>query len=136
LGELKPTTVTLQLADRSIKVPRGVIEDVLIKVDKFYFPADFIVLDTQPVENMHAQIPVILGRQFLATSNAIINCRNRILKLSFGNMTVELNVFNASRQPVDNDDFCEVNMIAVAIHDSFFSFYCDDPLENIWLIST
>ncbi|KAG5553972.1 hypothetical protein RHGRI_011741 [Rhododendron griersonianum] len=47
LGELKPTQVTLQLADRSVKIPRGVIEDVLIKVDKFYFPVDFIVLDTQ-----------------------------------------------------------------------------------------
>ncbi|KAL5554935.1 hypothetical protein UlMin_037171 [Ulmus minor] len=42
LGEVKPTTVTLQLADRSIKHPRGIIEDVLVKVDKFIFPADFI----------------------------------------------------------------------------------------------
>jgi hypothetical protein len=49
LGELKPTSMTLQLADRSVKVPRGIIEDVLIKVDKFYFPVDFIVLDTEPV---------------------------------------------------------------------------------------
>ena len=49
LGELKPTSITLQLADRSVKIPRGVVEDVLIKVDKFYFPVDFIVLDTQPV---------------------------------------------------------------------------------------
>jgi hypothetical protein len=49
LGELKPTTVILQLADRSIKKPRGVIEDVIIKVDKFFFSVDFIVLDTEPV---------------------------------------------------------------------------------------
>jgi hypothetical protein len=49
LGELKPTSMTLQLADRSVKVPWGIIEDVLIKVDKFYFPMDFIVLDTEPV---------------------------------------------------------------------------------------
>jgi hypothetical protein len=38
LGELKPTSMTLQLADRSMKRPRGIIEDILIKVDKFYFP--------------------------------------------------------------------------------------------------
>jgi len=63
LGELKPTTVILQLADRSIKKPRWVIEDVIIKVDKFFFPVDFIVLDTE------------LGRPFLATANACINCR-------------------------------------------------------------
>jgi hypothetical protein len=49
LGELKPTSMTLQLANRSVKIPRGIIEDVLIKVDKFYFPVDFIVLDTELV---------------------------------------------------------------------------------------
>jgi hypothetical protein len=49
LGDLKPTTMTLQLADRSVKIPWGIVEDVLIKVDKFYFPVDFIVLDTKPV---------------------------------------------------------------------------------------
>jgi hypothetical protein len=61
LGELKPTTMTLQLADRSVKVPRGIVEDVLIKVDKFYFPVDFIVLDTEPVQVIGTEIPVILG---------------------------------------------------------------------------
>ena len=49
LGELKPTPMTLQLANRSVKVPWGIVEDVRIKVDKFYFPMDFIVLDTKPV---------------------------------------------------------------------------------------
>jgi hypothetical protein len=61
LGELRPTTVTLQLADRSLKRPRGILEDVLIKVDKFYFPVDFIVIDTEPVHDVVNQIPVILG---------------------------------------------------------------------------
>ena len=61
LGELKPTFMTLQLADMSMKVPQGIMEDVLIKVDKFYFPLDFIVLDTEPVHNVGSQIPVILG---------------------------------------------------------------------------
>jgi hypothetical protein len=61
LGELKPTSTTLQLADRSVKVPRGIVEDVLIKVDKFYFPVDFIVLDTEPVQVIGTEIPVILG---------------------------------------------------------------------------
>lgn len=45
LGEFKPTRVTLQLADRSVKVPRGIVDDVLVQVDKFYVPVDFIVLD-------------------------------------------------------------------------------------------
>ncbi|XP_059438764.1 uncharacterized protein LOC132171460 [Corylus avellana] len=61
LRELKPTSTTLQLADRSVKVPRGIVEDVLIKVDKFYFPVDFIVPDTELVHNVGSQILVILG---------------------------------------------------------------------------
>jgi hypothetical protein len=61
LGELKPTTMTLQLADKSVKIPWGIIEDVLIKVDKFYFPVDFIVLDIEPVQVVGSEIPVILG---------------------------------------------------------------------------
>ena len=46
LGELKPTSITLSLVDRSIKIPKGIMEDVLIQVDKFYYPIDFVVLDT------------------------------------------------------------------------------------------
>ena len=49
LRELKPTFITLSLADRSMKIPRGIIEDVLVQVDKFYYPVDFVVLDTDPV---------------------------------------------------------------------------------------
>ncbi|XP_026410340.1 uncharacterized protein LOC113305533 [Papaver somniferum] len=73
LGELKLTSVTLQLADRYVKVPRGVVENVLIQIDKFYYPVDFIVLDTQPVANASKEIPVILGRPFLTTANALTN---------------------------------------------------------------
>ena len=43
LGELEPTNITLQLADRSVKIPRGIVKDVLVQVDKFYFPVDFVV---------------------------------------------------------------------------------------------
>ncbi|XP_062080164.1 uncharacterized protein LOC133784913 [Humulus lupulus] len=57
LGATMPTTVTLQLADRSVKHPRGIIEDVLVKVDKFIFPVDFIVLDMEEDANVH----IILG---------------------------------------------------------------------------
>ena len=73
LGELKPTTITLSLADRSVKIPKGIVEDVLVKVDKFYYPIDFIILDIEPVAEGTNHVPIILGRPFLATSNAIIN---------------------------------------------------------------
>ena len=76
LGELKPTSITLSLAYRSIKIPNGTIEDVLIQVDRFCYPVDFVVLDTEPIAMGSNHVPIILGRPFLATSKAIINCRN------------------------------------------------------------
>ena len=65
---------------------------------------DFIVLETEPVVNNYKPIPVILGRPFLATANALINCRNGLMNLSFGNMTLELNVFNMCRQPNEENE--------------------------------
>uniref|UniRef100_A0A1U7ZJM9 Uncharacterized protein LOC104590929 n=1 Tax=Nelumbo nucifera TaxID=4432 RepID=A0A1U7ZJM9_NELNU len=69
LGEPQPTRVALQLANRSIKHPRGIIEDVLVKVDKFIFPVDFIVLDMEE----DIDVPHILGRLFLATGKTMID---------------------------------------------------------------
>ena len=111
LGELEPTNITLQLADRSVNIPKGIVNDVLVQVDKFYFPVDFVVLDTQPVVNQGTQFPVILGRPFLATTNSIIHCRGGLMKLSFGNMTINLNIFNVIKEIGDGEDVCEVNMI-------------------------
>ena len=108
LGELKPTSITLSLADRSVKIPKVTIEDVLIQVDKFYYPIDFVVLNTELVAVGANHVLIILGRPFLATSNSIINCRNGFMQLTFGNMTLELNIFHLSKkhmQPVEDD--CE-----------------------------
>ena len=69
LGEITPMTVSLQLADRSIKYPRGVIEDVLVKVEKLCLPADFIILDMKE----DREVPIILRRPFLATGNTLID---------------------------------------------------------------
>ena len=79
LGELMPTSINLSLADRSVKIPRGMIEDVLVQVDKFYYLVDFVVLDTDPVAKGTNYVPIILGRPVLATSNAIISCRNGVM---------------------------------------------------------
>ncbi|KAL6322749.1 hypothetical protein AAG906_018630 [Vitis piasezkii] len=104
LGELKPTSITLSLADRSMKIPRGMIEDVLVQVDKFYYPMDFVVLDTDPVVKGTNYVSIILGRPFLATSNAIINCRNGVMQLTFGNMTLELNIFHLYKKHIHPEE--------------------------------
>ena len=81
LGELKPTLVTLQLTDHRIQKSRGVVEDVLVQVEKFYFPMGFVVLDMKPLANSETHITVILGRPFLSTYDAFIQCRNGIVRL-------------------------------------------------------
>jgi hypothetical protein len=127
LGELKPTSMTLQLADRSVKRPRGIIEDVFIKVDKFYFLVDFIVIDTELVHNVGSQIPVILGRPFLATANALINCRTGVMKISFGNMTVELNIFGINKQPLDFDEVHHMCLIEEITDEAVNEFNLENP---------
>ena len=114
LGELKPTIITLSLADRSVKIPKGIVEDVLVKVDKFYYLVDFVILDTEPMAGGTNQVPIILGRPFLATSNAIINCRNGVMQLTFGNMTLELNIFHLSskHKSMEEQELDEVCLIS------------------------
>ena len=104
LGELKPTNITLSLADRSVKKLKGIVEDVLVKVDNFYYPADFVVLNTEPMAESTHQVPIILGRPFFATANSIINCRNGVMQLAFGNMTLELNIFHLSNRDKPAED--------------------------------
>ncbi|XP_035836081.1 uncharacterized protein LOC118484197 [Helianthus annuus] len=77
LGELSPTRMSLSLADRSVKYPRGIIENLLVKVDKFVFPVDFVVLDMEADE----KVPIILGRPFLCTAKAIIDVFDGIITL-------------------------------------------------------
>ena len=76
LRELQPTNLILLLADRSVKISKGIVEYVILKVDEFYFSVDFVVLDTEPMMNPSSHSPVILGRLFLTTADAIIRCKN------------------------------------------------------------
>ena len=102
--ELKVTNVTLQLADSLVKVLLGEIADVLIKASEFIFPGEIVVLETASAENPRGQIPMILGRPFLATLNALINCRSGLMKLTFSNMIIDLNIFNLGNQPSNHPD--------------------------------
>ena len=130
LGELEPTNITLQLADRSVKIPKGIVKDVLVQVDKFYFPLDFFVLDTQPMVNQGTQFPVIFGRPFLATANAIIHCRGGLMTLSFWNMTINLNIFNVIKGMGDEDEVCEVNNVDYFVQKYLDNVLHDDPLTS------
>jgi hypothetical protein len=119
LGDLKPTSMTLQLADRSVRTPKGMVEDVLIKIENFYYPVDFIILDTEPTLHPDNGIPIILGRPFLATANALINCRNGRMKITFGSMTAELNIFNVNPQQLVDEECEYVNFIEATPQEEF-----------------
>ncbi|KAI3746450.1 hypothetical protein L6452_08884 [Arctium lappa] len=69
IRDARPTTVTLQLADKSIAFPKGEIEDVLVQVDKFIFPADFIILDFEADKDT----PILLGGPFVTKGRIIID---------------------------------------------------------------
>ena len=89
LGEPKPTNISLQLADRSYQHPRGILENVLVKVGKFVLPTDFIILDMEEDDS----VPIILGRPFLATGKAQINVQEGELKLRVQGDEITFHVF-------------------------------------------
>ncbi|KAK4723936.1 hypothetical protein R3W88_026715 [Solanum pinnatisectum] len=69
LGVPRPTTMRLMMADRSVKQPVGILCDILVKVDTFIFPADFLILDCE----VDFEVPIILGRPFLSTERALVD---------------------------------------------------------------
>ena len=99
-------------------------------MDKFYYPVDFVVLDTEPVVVGANYVPIILGRPFLATSNAIINCRNGVMQLTFENMTLELNIFHLSKKHmhVEEEGSEEVCLIDTILEEQAEQLQLQDKL--------
>ncbi|XP_070040144.1 uncharacterized protein [Nicotiana tomentosiformis] len=88
IGRARPTSMLLQLDDRSVKRPAGILDDVLVQVGKFEFSVDFVILDCQVDE----EISIILGRPFLATGRALIDCETGELKMRLNNEEIIFNV--------------------------------------------
>ncbi|KAK5840098.1 hypothetical protein PVK06_008970 [Gossypium arboreum] len=126
LGEPKSTRMSIQLADRSIKYPRGIIEDVLVKVDKFIFPVDFVMLDMDE----DVEVPLILGRLFLATARAIIDVGDGKLVLRVGDEEIIFKIYDAMRFSREQDDSCYfIDSTDHATQDSFHEIIHRDTLE-------
>ncbi|GKB48332.1 DNA-directed DNA polymerase [Tanacetum coccineum] len=102
LGEQKATRMSLELADRSIQYPRGIVENMLIKVDKFVLPIDFVILD-MPEDS---RVPIILGRPFFATARAIIDVFNKKITLKVGDDEVIFDMDQSIKRPPAEDDEC------------------------------
>ena len=126
LGEPKPTRMSIQLADRSVKYPKGIIEDVLVKVDKFIFPVDFVILEMDE----DIEVPLILGRPFLATARAIIDVSDGKLVLRVGDEEVTFKIHNAMRHSLEEDDTCYyLDSTDIVVSDCLQELVHDDPLE-------
>ncbi|XP_073137912.1 uncharacterized protein [Henckelia pumila] len=113
LGEPKSTRMLLQLADRSIKYPKGIIEDVLVKVDKFIFPIDFVVLDME--EDL--DIPVILGRPFLATGKSLLDVQKGELHLRVREEKISFDLFNALKFSLFNEECFQIDVVDSLLYD-------------------
>ncbi|GJZ03785.1 reverse transcriptase domain-containing protein [Tanacetum coccineum] len=99
LPELTPTRMTLELADRSITYPKGLAEDVFVKVGKFHFPTDFVVVDFEA----DPRVPLILGRSFLRTGRALIDVYGEEITLRVDNEAVTFNLDQTTRYSSTND---------------------------------
>ncbi|KAL5541988.1 hypothetical protein UlMin_009698 [Ulmus minor] len=124
IGEARPTTISLQLADRSIAHPKGKIEDVLVKVDKFIFPVDFIVLDFEA----DLEVPIILGRPFLATGRALIDMQNGELTIRVQDEQVTFNLFQSMKFPSDVEECSAISLVDSLVSEQI-ELCCRNPLQ-------
>ncbi|XP_019184180.1 PREDICTED: uncharacterized protein LOC109179067 [Ipomoea nil] len=100
--------MTFQMADRSIKRPVGVLEDIPVMIDQYYIPGDFVILDIEE----DAKVPIILGRPFLATANAIIDVKRGKLVMEVADYKIEFDIFKmAKHQPSYIDECNKVEVI-------------------------
>ncbi|XP_062076221.1 uncharacterized protein LOC133780582 [Humulus lupulus] len=133
IGEARLTTVTLQLADRSMAHPEGKIEDVLVQVDKFIFPANFIILDYEADRD----VPIILGRPFLATRRTLINVQKGELTMRVNDQQVTFNVFNAMKFLDEVEECSRLSVIKSIVAEKFQKEACKDgvgvrrPFESL-----
>ncbi|GJZ88028.1 DNA-directed DNA polymerase [Tanacetum coccineum] len=127
LGEPKPTRMSLELADRSIHYPRGIAENVFIKIDKFILPIDFVILDMRE----DSKILIILGRPFLATAWAMIDVFNKKITLRVGNEEVIFDVDQSiKRSPAEDDKCYGIDFLDTTIHSKTQELLEDDQLDS------
>ncbi|CAL2266597.1 unnamed protein product [Prunus armeniaca] len=131
LGDLKATTISLKLADRSVKYPKGIVEDILVQVDKLIFPVDFVVLDMEEAPIHDRELPILLGRPFMATAKTIIDVQNGLLTMTMLGETVQFKVFESLSQPSSSIDYCLINVLDSLVFSKFLLAQSNDPLQCI-----
>jgi len=116
LGELQPTSINLQLANKSIK--RGILEDVLVKVDQFILPVNFIVLDMEE-SLMPLPLLIVLGRPFMRTTDTKIYEKKGTVSIKVNGEKIEFKIFDTLKSHQDNIDFFNVCVIQNIVEEFF-----------------
>ena len=124
--EIRPIRMASQLADRTIKHPYGVIEDVLVKVDKFLFSVDFVVMDMDE----DSEVPLILGRLFMKTTKVMIDVDDGKLTVRVQDAKVNFNMFEAMKHPNDTRECFRVDVLDNVISCSQRLIHWRDGLEK------
>ncbi|XP_038701821.1 uncharacterized protein LOC119998542 [Tripterygium wilfordii] len=126
VGKMQPTSISLQLADHSIKFPLGIIEDILIKVDRFLLSADFIILNMEEDRD----IPIIMGRPFLATTGTIIDVKKGLLTMNIEGESAEFQIFEAMKRPMDIEECNRLDIIEQLMYSKFITKARNDELKT------
>ncbi|KAL5734141.1 hypothetical protein ACOSP7_032002 [Xanthoceras sorbifolium] len=129
LHDLKPTSMSLLLADRSTRHPRGIIEDILIQVDKLIIPADFVILDMDDERATERDLPILLGRPFMATAKTIIDVQNGKLSMIVLDETVEFKVFDSLPYPVGSHDCFQIDIVDSMVDEEFTEEELEELME-------
>ncbi|RDX98290.1 hypothetical protein CR513_18812, partial [Mucuna pruriens] len=131
--DLEPTGMTIQLANKSIVQPLGILEDVLVQVNELIFRVDFYVLDMED-ETSRKESTLILGRPFLMTAKTKIDVHVRMLSMEFGYTLVQFNIFEAMKHPTDDHSLFGIDMIEELVEEYFqldsYSEDIEDFAEN------
>ncbi|RDX71289.1 hypothetical protein CR513_49386, partial [Mucuna pruriens] len=117
-GDLEPTGMTIQLANRSIVQPLGVLKDVLVQLNELIFPADFYVLDMED-ETSGKESILILGRPFLMTARTKIDVHAKTLSMEFGDNLVQFNIFEATKHPTEDHFLFGIDVIEELVEEYF-----------------
>nr|XP_009603146.1 uncharacterized protein LOC104098180 [Nicotiana tomentosiformis] len=120
----RPTSMLLLLADRTVKRPLGILDDVLAQVGKFVFPTYFVILDWQIDE----EIPIILGRPFLATGRALIHCEMGEQKMRLNNEEIPFNVQRSMRSPSEFANCTLIDAMDMIMEEDDEVLNAKDPL--------
>ncbi|XP_016178173.1 uncharacterized protein LOC107620541 [Arachis ipaensis] len=127
IDEVKPNHISFQLADRSIKYPLGVVENLLVKVGPFIFPADFVILDMEEDKNAS----IILRRPFLAIEIALIDVQKGELTLRVNEVEIVVNVFEAFKHLGDSKGCMRVDLVEPLVQEVFEAEEFDDALDSL-----